>query len=649
MNEHHFSRQVFSQSRLAEFADREGLERQTGHPAYVWPLAILKELVDNSLDACEGAGIAPVIKVTVTDLGITVEDNGPGIAVGTIEHILDFDRRTSSNAVYAAPTRGQQGNAFQTLLAMPFAATGKPASTVITSQGIEHTITFDIDPITREPVITHRRKCSSVRKGARIFIPWTRSINYGSFYTRVAHYQWFNPHLTVSLEWERTDDDRVASLFLSGGSFAASDPTWHKWLPSNPSPSTWYSIDRFRGLMAAEIDKAQRESLPMRTVADFIGQFRGLSSTVKRSEIAKSIGIARMPLDDFFAKGDGHAAMLLDELAKHGKPVKPHDLGVIGEAHLRELFGTTKPASFQYRKVEVISDDDIPFLIEVAFAWAPDFIDRLLVAGLNWSITVQGDPFQSLSTDDEGDVESLDTILTDNYAGEDEPIEFFLHVASPGLSFLDRGKNKVNLPVEVDKAIVEAVLDVTKKWTKQRKAEEKDASAARRRDQKLARAEKPASIKDAAYAVMSDAYAAASDNNTLPANARQVMYAARPDIIETTGEEVLNDSYFTQTLLPDYMNENREETKDWDIVWSDRGHFTEPHDGERFGLGTLATRAYLKSYTDAPVMKSAGFNRPKSRHMDRLAAMAGCSTSKKKGLIQSSRGLNWPQSSISRS
>ena len=51
---------------------------QTGHRREVWPLVILKELVDNSIDACEEAGIAPEIIVTVDRSGITVADNGPG-------------------------------------------------------------------------------------------------------------------------------------------------------------------------------------------------------------------------------------------------------------------------------------------------------------------------------------------------------------------------------------------------------------------------------------------------------------------------------------------------------------------------------------------------------------------------------------------
>ncbi len=548
MNEHQFSRRIFSQSRLAEFADHEGLERQTGHPAHVWPLAILKELMDNALDACEGAGIPPVIKLTVSDFGITIEDNGPGIAPETVERILDFERRTSSNAVYVAPTRGQQGNALQTILAMPFAATGKPASTVIASEGVEHTITFAIDPITREPAITPIKKRSSVHAGARIFIPWTAPIWFEGFRDRACLYLWFNPHLSLGLKWNRAG-------YQGHEFFKASDLAWRKWLPSNPTPSSWYSIDRFRGLMAAEIDKARREDLPQRTVADFIGDFRGLSSTIKRAAIAESTGIGRMPLDDFFADGDDNTANLLDALGGHGKPVKPRDLGVIGEAHLRAIFETTMPASFKYRKIEV-EVDGIPYLAEVAFAWTPELGGRRLITGLNWSVTVHGDPFRSITPDEE----SLDTILAENWAGDDEPIEFFLHLASPGLTFLDRGKNTVNLPIEVGDAITDAVLSVTKQWTKQRKAEERDANAERRREQRLAMAEKPFTIRDAAFAVMSDAYAEASDNNTLPANARQVMYAARPEILATTGEDELNDSYFTQTLLPDYMVQYREET-----------------------------------------------------------------------------------------
>jgi hypothetical protein len=85
----------------------------------------------------------------------------------------------------------------------------------------------------------------------------------------------------------------------------------------------------------------------------------------------------------------------------------------------------------------------------------------------------------------------------------------------------------------------------------------------------------------------------ASGGGTLPAHARQVMYAARDAIQQASGRP-LNDEYFTQTLLPDYMFEHPEETADWDVVFDARGHLTEPHTGYTFGIGTLQVRDYLK-------------------------------------------------------
>ena len=97
------------------------------------------------------------------------------------------------------------------------------------------------------------------------------------------------------------------------------------------------------------------------------------------------------------------------------------------------------------------------------------------------------------------------------------------------------------------------------------------------------------SQKDAAYEVMEEAYLKASANGTLPAHARQIMYQARGYIQDRTGRQ-LDDAYFTQTLLPDYISEH---DVDWDVVSDDRGHFHEPHTSRSIGLGTLAVRDYL--------------------------------------------------------
>ncbi len=144
-------------------------------------------------------------------------------------------------------------------------------------------------------------------------------------------------------------------------------------------------------------------------------------------------------------------------------------------------------------------------------------------------------------------------------------------------------------------AIITAVTVVTKKWAKQRKAEERHARAESNRRWVMTSRDR-FTIRDAADDVMEEAYLKASSGGTLPAHARQIMYAARGPIQAATGEQ-LNDQYFCQTLLPDYMRDYSEETADWNVVFDARGHFHEPHTDHVVPLGTLDVRDYLGSVT----------------------------------------------------
>ena len=96
-------------------------------------------------------------------------------------------------------------------------------------------------------------------------------------------------------------------------------------------------------------------------------------------------------------------------------------------------------------------------------------------------------------------------------------------------------------------------------------------------------------LTEAADEVMEECYMKASDNGSLPATARQIFYVARP-LIEEQTDKPLVYTYFSQTLLPNYVNEH---SCDWDVVYDDRGHFIEPHTNRMIGLGTLNVRNYL--------------------------------------------------------
>src|SRR5690349_1587903 len=97
--------------------------------------------------------------------------------------------------------------------------------------------------------------------------------------------------------------------------------------------------------------------------------------------------------------------------------------------------------------------------------------------------------------------------------------------------------------------ILGVVREGTKKWTKTRKAEERNPASRSYRMSRMTR-EKGISIKEAAAQIIEAAFLQASGGGRLPANARQVMYAARGHIQKVTGRQ-LESNYFTQTLLPD--------------------------------------------------------------------------------------------------
>jgi DNA topoisomerase VI subunit B len=135
-------RKVFATSRFAEFCSHSELEKQTGHAAHYRPRVVLKELIDNATDGAEKAGIAPVVVVDVdTSTGyITITDNGPGIAPELVAKVLDYTVRASDKQAYVSPTRGAQGNALKTIVAMPFALDVESGVTRIRSCGVSHSI-----------------------------------------------------------------------------------------------------------------------------------------------------------------------------------------------------------------------------------------------------------------------------------------------------------------------------------------------------------------------------------------------------------------------------------------------------------------------------------------------------------------------------
>jgi DNA topoisomerase VI subunit B len=224
------TRQMFTTSRELEYLTESELVTQTGYPRSLWwPGVLVKELLDNALDACEQAGVNPDIAVTVTPTGVTVTDNGPGIAPDLIGRIIDLSTRTSDKAAYISPTRGAQGNALKTILGIMYVLTEGAGAVEIESQGIRHRITVSIDQIRRKPVVNHSQEvvktegtavrvsaCSNGTQSSRDFLP-----------KLLFDYSLFNPNASFTLV---EDGSRQ---------FTRQQAAFDHWLPSYPTPPHW--------------------------------------------------------------------------------------------------------------------------------------------------------------------------------------------------------------------------------------------------------------------------------------------------------------------------------------------------------------------------------------------------------------------------
>jgi hypothetical protein len=351
--------------------------------------------------------------------------------------------------------------------------------------------------------------------------------------------------------------------------------------------------ERLRGLIAAYVADERRGG-HIRTVREFVSEFAGLRGTAKQKSVTEAVGLGRAYLHDLVEADDvalDRVCPLLAAMQEASRPVKPAALGPLGEAHLRAYMirERIEPGSIKYRKVEG-TVEDLPVVMELAFGW-PEFLEegrcRRVIAGINWTPSLLF-PFPELAS-----------WLGAQRIDEDDSVMVMAHIAMPRPDFTDRAKSRLALPSRVRAEMAKSLLAITKHWkAMKRQADRDERVSARQREEYLNR-QRPTvlSVKDAAGQVMEQAYLEASAQGRLPANARQVMYAARPKILELTGGKCWRrSSYFTQVLLPNFMTAHPDLTASWDVVFDDRGHLIEPHTETRIGLGTLAVRRYLATW-----------------------------------------------------
>jgi len=562
----------FNISRSAEYFDPKELQAQTGQPVSKFGEVVLKELIDNALDACESAGIEPVITIGVATEGIKmlicVSDNGVGISEKVINSILDFDTRTSDKATYKAPTRGAQGNAFKTIIGIPHALGG--GSVVIEAKGQRYEITATATPagtIDIQPVISP----IADRPGTTVYVAMPYCQSNPSWYARAIAL--FNPHAIVKIS---TFDDFEAlkfSMVNLDSTLSESDDSYErlgeckKIKPNEPTSAYWYDQGDFYKLVYMQ---GTQNDIPL---GKFVQQFRGLSSSSKAKSITN-----KMPfklVSDIY-KDSIAIELMRQAMQGESKPVQPKALGAIGEAGLLARLNVDR---HWYKQVSSMIGN-LPYVFEILIAESE--IATGYYFGVNHSPTfgdfLRQSPIKAGELNGVGITGALAEIV-----GNEQHI-VVVHLIGVGLPFLDRGKSNLSLPSEMVENIAGAVWSAAKTLHKEYKARLKDAAkAGRDQDARVKASENKASIKDAVLEVLPDAIQAATDNERLPANVRALYYKVRDAIQQYTPKE-LDYGYFSQTILIEYWQEFGRNP----LIYNDpRGVLYAPHSESILQLGTL--------------------------------------------------------------
>jgi hypothetical protein len=320
--------------------------------------------------------------------------------------------------------------------------------TIIETRGTKHRIEFRVDHVNNEPKITHTTTSSPLDVGSRITVKWPLISGGGSllefarneFMQLAGAYVWFNPHLTLRGVWDGCEFINVA----------ATNPSWKKWRPRNPTSAHWYDETRLQRYLAAHVAR-DRDLRRHRTVREFIAEFRGLSGTSVQRKVLEEIGCSHQSLAQFFGVNQVNRtgiAKLVASMRKHSKPVNPKHLGVIGTEHLKQRFlaagGNAETFKYQLRKG--MTSDGVPYVIEFAFGLHQSAltqgaaVTRRFITGANWSVGINN-PFRAFGSTGEG----LESTLAKVRANASSPVICALHLASAYIQYADRGKSSIIL------------------------------------------------------------------------------------------------------------------------------------------------------------------------------------------------------------
>jgi hypothetical protein len=465
--------EAFSFKREFDFVRLDGLCRATGLPSHEWDIYIVKELIDNALDADEtlwrnDPTQFPRLHIRMEYISVSAlqsqqlfiqVSNRATFPVEQIADIFDTQWYTSRKAFIKGLTRGALGNALKTLLGIPYALRNrvagdwspelKPLS--ILCNGREYLPRYVVDSTAQTIRFEYEKKKSKPVQGTVISIGLDHFAQemprmLAQVESLAEQYHLCNPHTEFHWTVEIKGQEWTKEYKVS--------PNWAAKF-RGIAPVHWYTPTAFQDLLGALYRKQYGDSktgkLSVKAVCRCFAGFDGDIADTSRSKspiatIVKTCGQGKLTVADI----EGPAATRLYRvLCKYSPNLESARLGCIGQEHVYAALSHVLPADghiFYESATDVGDDPNIPFVFEAAAATIKEG-KRQIWTAVNFT-PVYSDPFLRrwlrAPIQPNEPVLGLRGLLDAYEIHDDVPVVLFIHLICPNVEHNEFSKTEIN-------------------------------------------------------------------------------------------------------------------------------------------------------------------------------------------------------------
>lgn len=554
---------ILKESRGIEYFNN--LQNLIGLSLDRWQEVIVKELMDNSYDAVDQLDHKQ-ITVTCTDTLFSVCDNGGGIPAAALGDIYNFNIYVSSKRHTRTVSRGAQGNALKTIIALCylqklvlFFVTGgqkityKPDAVMI---GLGHI----------EGAFNKTSEATELANGVYI----EGAIDHDILDKYLILYQPVNSDVFLSV------DAKDYGQFTETRKF------------SNIHSIHWYEYQTFD-----ELVKRTALNHPEKTAKQFLSCFS------KTQRIMSQLNLPGKLLHDFYTNDDA-VRRLFDEIKTISEKFRPQILEKhsMGKATAELIYDDN---FIGYRKtvgVYELRGAEIPYLIEAVLAKAPTENRNSITTCINNSVNYSDIPFRFSY----GKIElagekyyatGLSDILRESGFMSGFGHELFLHFVSPFMEFHDKAKSIINSDLFKDD-LLSTIAPLVTPIIKEVRRSQRESRVRPEPTQK----DKSQSKKALMFEYFLEGTRLATGDRVYTTVARQVFYAVRKLVINNHNIELDGKKdfpIFTQVVITE-MFKRYPELEDI-IYFERRGFYLDIESGEEVPMNTQRVNEFSNALT----------------------------------------------------